>query len=152
MNIIPSVNRITPQLPVTAMKTYGLRAPLRSHWRKATCAEVDCESYRNGWMTTVSNDSRAAYYIRKESGRSFTETSLDGGRVIFTFGPGQTCFASDEHVVRLEREAFYVVREGDWRGNPRPHTAGNRTHVRAEDWVDDFATHQGRLADRLGRG
>lgn len=152
MNGLPSINRITPNLPTAAMKTYSVRAPLGSHWRKATCAEVDCESYLHGWMTTVPSDSAQAHYIRKESGRRFIETTLDGGRVIFTFEPGQRCFGSDEHTVHLDREAFYVVREGDWRGNPRPHARTNIQHVRADDWVDDFATHQGRLADRLERG
>lgn len=155
MNGLPSINRITPQLPAAAMKTYSVRAPLGSHWRKAACAEVDCESYCAGWMTTVPSDSRQAHYIRKESGRRFIEARLnptDPGddRVIFTFEPGQRCFGSDEHVVRLDREALYVVREGDWRGNPR-RTAPTQ-HVHAEDWVDDFATHQGHLVDRLERG
>ena len=47
------MNRITPGLPVADMKTYGIRAPLATHWRKASCVEVECEGHRTGWLTVI---------------------------------------------------------------------------------------------------
>ena len=70
------------------------------------------------------------------------------GLTEFTFEAGQTCFV--EHRVPLEREPLYVVRDGDWRGNPRG--TAPRIHTRPDDWVDDFAEHQQRLADRFEQG
>lgn len=145
------LNRIMPRLPAGAMKTYAISAPTATHWRPATCAEVGCEPYTGGWRTSVDEASelgrRQAHYIRKQSGRSFTE-QREGALTIFTFEPGQACFASSGHKAPLGRPELFSVRGGDWRGA----TGERRVHKRAEDWVDDFATHQQSLADRLARG
>lgn len=148
----PQGQRIAPNLPVGAVKTYGIRAPLQTHWRPATCAEVECLAYQRGWRTTVDVRSelgaRQAYYIRMHSGRSFEVSEVNElGMVTFTFPAGQKCF--QEHRVPLERPQIFVVRGGDWRGNPRGEF---RRHVRAADWVDDFAEHQDKLADRFTQG
>jgi len=149
----PQGQRIAPSLPAGAMKTYGIAAPRSTHWRPATCAEVECLAWRRGWRTIINVrtefGARQAYYIRMHSGRAFTASEPDAeGMVTFVFPAGQTCFT--EHPKRLEREEIYVVRDGDWRGNPRGTTAVR--HKRAADWVDDFANHQDRLATRLGQG
>lgn len=149
----PQGQRIEPALPVGAVKTYGILAPRSTHWRPSTCAEVECPAWRSGWRTlvqvTTELGAQQAYYIRMHSGRAFTAGDPDAdGMVTFVFPPGQQCFA--EHPKRLEREEIYVVRDGDWRGNPRG-TAPTR-HKRAADWVDDFANHQDRLATRYGQG
>ncbi len=162
------MHRIDPGLPVADMKTYGIRAPLETHWRKASCAEVECEGYRTGWLTVlvenapahpagggsvrkmlalVDRDSQRAYYIRHLSGRSFIESKDSSGATVFDFASGQDCF--EEHRVRIERPEVFVVRGGDWRGNPRRE---RMTHDRPDFWVEDFAEHQDRLATRLDRG
>ncbi len=161
------MNRITPGLPVADMKTYGIRAPLSTHWRKATCVEVECEGHRTGWLTVivegtvppaegvsvrkmmalVDRDSQRAYYIRHLSGRSFLESKDSSGATVFDFAPGQDCF--EDHRIRVERPEVFVVRGGDWRGNPRRE---QMTHDRPDYWVEDFAEHQDRLATRLDRG
>lgn len=134
------------------MKTYAIVAPRSTHHRPATCAEVECEAWAHGWVTAVDERTelgqRQAGYIRTKSGRAYTMSGDADGRTVFTFKPGQSCFR--EHTVRLDRPELYVVREGDHRGNPRG--AEPLVHKRARDWVDDFATHQERLADRLARG
>jgi hypothetical protein len=146
------INRIQPLGPAEAYKTYQIRQPVRTHFRPATCAEVECESYAHGWTTTIDAATptgvQQARYIVDRSGRAFTQARGMGSLVVFTFAPGQRCFA--EHKVPLEREPFYVVKGGDWRGNPRrvPVTQ----HARSDDWVDDFATHQDQLAQRIQRG
>jgi hypothetical protein len=45
--------RIEPQLPVGATKTYSALAPLATHFRAATCEDVDCGNYLHGWKTVV---------------------------------------------------------------------------------------------------
>jgi hypothetical protein len=141
--------RIPPLMEANAYKTYELRAPRSTHFRKTTCAEVDCPAYANGWNTTIDVNTplgaQQANYIRLHSGRVFTHEWRDKNMVSFTFSPGQQCFA--EHRVPLEREPTYVVRPGDWR-MPQ---AGGRT-LRAADWVDDFATHQEKLKTQVERG
>lgn len=136
--------RIQPAMPVHAYRTFGISKPLATHWRPATCEEVQCEAFVNGWITRAQTDEQAAY-IKRHSGRSFIETAKN----VFQFKPGQTCFAAADHKVPLEREGIYVARGGDWRGNP---TGERRVHARPADWVEEFAEHQDMLADRVRRG
>ena len=44
--------------------------------------------------------------------------------MVFTFEAGQQCF-TQHHVP--DRPQFFVVRDGDWRGNP---TGQNRLHTK----------------------
>lgn len=145
--------RIAPKLPASAMRTFQISSPVASHFRQATCVEARCEAYLSGWATmadeTTEQGQRAAYYIRHDSGRRFTEARSELGITVFTFEPGQRCFASDAHRVPLERPALFVAREGDWRGNPRGVEA---RIMRADDWVDEFATHQAVIAQAIERG
>lgn len=146
------VNRMTPVLPAEAMKSYVILAPRATHFRPGSCAEVDCPHLQFGWRTVIDESTdlgrRQAYYIRRESARKFTEDRDATGLTTFTFEAGQRCFRT--HQVRLDRPELFVVRGGDWRGNPRG--IETRRHTRPEDWVDDFANHQTALADRLRRG
>lgn len=141
--------RIEPVLPPQAMKTYQILAPVESHFRDATCAEADCPAFLHGWATAVNEATelgqRQAHYIRKLSGRAFVEARHEAGLTTFTFEAGQRCFG--EHKVPLGRPEIFVVRDGDWRRSANP-----RRHANADDWVDDFATHQLRLADQIQRG
>ena len=134
--------RIDPALPVHAYKTYAIASPVATHYRTASCTEAGCLAQRNGWKTVV-DESRAlgqkqAFYIRSRSGRKFTETR--NGTTEFVFEAGQECFA--EHKVPLDRPELYVVRGGDWRGNP----TGERQRLSSDAWVNDFGQHQDRLA------
>lgn len=140
--------RVIPAAPVHAYKTYQIIAPLSTHFRMATCAEVECDGWRYGWRTIVPTDSEQALYIRVGSDRAFTEETLEGGLASFTFKPGQQCF-SGPHRVRLERPERFLVRNGDWRGNP-----GGQVyeHTNAEFWQEDFAIHQDRINTAIERG
>lgn len=139
--------RIEPQLPVGAVQTYSAVAPLATHWRDATCEEVDCESHQYGWVTRVPAGSELADEVRSLRGRYHFVETREEGTAVFTFPPGQSCFRSSTHKVPLERDPLYLVRMGDWRGYQ-----GTRVHKRPGDWVEDFATHQQRLAERIERG
>lgn len=141
---------IVPRLGAEHFKTYRIVAPLSTHFRPASCREVECQGYMHGWKTTVLPDSPQANYIRRSSGRSFREGGLNpDGTVTFTFSAGQMCFRASEHRVPLEREPLYVVQGGDFRGNPRGITPIRR---RGTDWVEDFAEHQQAIADAKKRG
>lgn len=146
------VTRIDPQLPAGAYKTYTVAAPLTTHFRPATCEEVECPYAVHGWATVVDESTelgqRQADYIRRSSGRRFTAERTPEGLTRFVFAPNQECFT--DHQTRVEREGVFLVRGGDHRGDPsglRPYQ-----HVRPEDWVEDFAEHQQGLADRIERG
>lgn len=127
-------NRIAPVGPVRAYQTFSVTAPLATHFRPATCEEIECEAMRNGWITRAQSDEQSEY-IRRHSGRTFVEREPG----VFVFAPGQICFAAASHRMRLEREEIYTVRDGDWRGNPTGHI---RKHTRSDLWVEEFAEHQ----------
>lgn len=149
---LPESMRPFHNLPATHTKTYEVAAPLKTHYRPATCAEVECGSHTRGWQSFIDESTalgqKQAYYIRKQSGRRFTEERLETGITSFTFVPGQTCFGA--HQVALDKPRIFLVRDGDYRGNPRG--TRPRVHANGLDWVDDFATHQQAIADAVERG
>lgn len=136
-------------------RNYDASAPLATHWRIATCAEVDCRALEQGWQTSIFEDdtvpplppnatedkhmrrmmslrdlsAKQAYYIRHLSGRHFTEHRDETGATVFTFPPGQECFT--EHKVRIDRPELFIVTD---RG-------ARRVHRRPEDWAEDLAQH-----------
>jgi hypothetical protein len=146
--------RFDPRLPVGAVKTYGIKAPKSTHTRPATCAEAQCGPHTHGWKTVIDEQTELgkeqAYYIRNGSGRRYTEDRDSmAGVTVFLFEAGQTCFGAAEHRVSLDRPPLFIVRGGDWRGNPD----GMRLqHANGDDWVDDFANHQDQLATRINQG
>lgn len=148
------VSRIEPGLPAHAYKTYGMAMPLKTHWRHARCDEYECDAYLYGWATEVDLSSdlgqAQAEYIRHDRTRRCREETTGPSTVRFVFGPGQRCFRASEHRVPLARPARYYVAGGDWRGNPRGVPA--RVHSRADDWVEDFATHQDMIATAIRKG
>ena len=145
--------RIEPALPAQAYQTYAVLAPLSTHWRVASCAEVDCSAHANGWSTTVDEATelgqRQAYYIRYRAGRSFTEHRGETGLTVFDFPAGQSCFATDGHRISLERDEIFIRRGGDWRW---AEPGSTYRHTRPELWVEDFADHQDRIATAIERG
>lgn len=146
-------SRIQPAMPIGAYKSYEIRTPRATHWRKATCDEYDCANFLNGWVTLIDLTSELGkqqdYYIQHQSGRSFRIEDTGPGQRRFIFEPGQPCFDQDKHMVPIGRPELYIVRDGDWRGNP---TRRTRTHARGADWVEDFAEHQIRVAEQMNRG
>lgn len=146
---MPEPFRFAPLGAREHYKTYALKAPPSTHWRRATCAEIDCPAYLNGWVTIVPTASPQAVYIRAGAGRRFEESAPEAGMASFFFPPGQPCFKASEHRTPLEREPLYIVRDGDFRGNP---TGRSMRHQRGSDWVEDFGEHQQAIVDRQARG
>lgn len=143
------MNRIQPLRPPQAYKTFQVLAPRDTHFREVACEHVNCEAQAHGWKSVIDERTELgaaqAHYIRTASGRQFTEARSPEGLTVFDFVAGQQCFA--QHKERLDRAALYLVRGGDWRGNPRGIEA--RQHTRPEFWVEEFGEHQQRLADEI---
>lgn len=130
--------RPPPSLPAGMMQTHQILAPTETHWRKATCAEVACPHYLNGWMLHTNGLDADDIAAAKTSGRRFRAESGDTGEVL-VFEPGQPCFRASTHQVRLERPELFIARDGDWRGNPR---GTDPTRFSGADaWTDSLHTH-----------
>lgn len=134
------VFRLEPNAPATMYQTWRIDAPFATHWKRATCDECECSAWRNGWVTKIDEmtdqGQAQAWYIRKQSGRSFTEERDAAGFTLFTFKAGQPCFQRSQHRLRIERPEIFLRVGGDWRGNPlriQPYR-----HTRAEFWQENM--------------
>lgn len=151
-----ALNRATPTLPASAMKTYSIRAPLATHWRPAGCQEANCANWRNGWRIHIEHVTRMAngeLLLRdiKQSGKRFRVVDEGVGKTYWEFEAGQSCFDGDlmRHKVRVGRPELFVVRGGDWRGNPREE---QRVHTGIADWIEDMSETRDKLMTRLAQG
>lgn len=148
------LNREQPLMSPESYKTFQFKKGIATKTRKATCEEVECQHYINGWATIIDESSEQGqmdgYIVRQKAGRVFEEERTPEGLTKFIFRAGQPCFAASAHVVPLETKELYVVKEGDWRGNPR--RVAPRSHVRPEHWVEEFSEHQDKLKRQIERG
>lgn len=142
--------RPEPLMPAHAYKTYSIAAPASTHFRPATCAEVDCPHYLGGWRVRVEGLPPEMVHTAKTSGRRFLEQRVAEGETWLLFEAGQACFKASEHRTRIGKPELFLVRDGDHRGNPRGTKA--RLHQRPADWVEDFAEHQRAIADAHQEG
>lgn len=142
------MNRLQPAMPVTAYKTYQIKAPLSTHFRPATCAEVDCPDYLNGWRVRWESLTPDLRHAATTSGRRYRLDAVSATESWLLYEAGQPCFRAAEHRKRLERPELFIVRGGDW----RQAVGEARQHSRADDWVDDFANHQSRISAAKERG
>jgi hypothetical protein len=147
------VFRPDPVLPAHLMKTYEMRFPTRTHFREASCVEVECDWYHKGQVVgfdlSVPAKVEAAQQfgtLCKQLGLTFTVNQV-GTTVQFTFQPGQRC--PRPHRVPLGRDPLYIVRGGDWRGNPR---GTQIRHRNAADFTDDWQTSQAQVFDKIQEG
>jgi len=147
--IMPSTYRqsMPPKMPAQAYRSFVIHSP-RDVTVRTACEDAGCLAWRHGWESVI--DERTplgrdqAAFIRTRSGRTFRETRTEAGLTVFRFEPFQRCFK--DHRTRPER---YLVRGGDYRGNPR---GERRVHQRPADWVEDCGTHLDRLAEARKRG
>jgi len=151
--MIPGValTRLAPKMDAASYQTYGVTRPARTHWKAATCAQVNCPRREQGWKQTIDLTTelgqKQARYIKLHSGRSYVKESQADGIVVLVFGAGQDCF--DEHRIPLDRDSLFTLRGGDWRGNPRGIPLRRLSPIA---WRDDFGEHQEKLADLAKRG
>jgi hypothetical protein len=153
------LSRPDPLMRPESYKTYSVVSPISTHFRPGTCAETDCPHYLNGWGVRLENLTpdlretvKSATFERQ--GRQvkyrYTVQALADGHIYLVFEAGQPCFRASQHRVRIDKPPLFLVRDGDWRGNPRRTRA--RQHLNPQNWVEDFAGHQQGLADEIAKG
>lgn len=142
--------RPEPKMGPDAYKTYSVVSPLSTHFRPATCAEIGCPHYLSGWRVRVEGLTPQDIHAAKTSGRKWVEQRVADGETWLVFEAGQPCFRASEHRTRMDRPPLYVVRDGDHRGNPRG--TKTRVHHSPDNWLEDFATHQQKIADEIKKG
>lgn len=144
--------RIKPNMPASAYSTFAISAPKSTHTRPATCEEVECANYKRGWLMKLDLGTdlgqRQAYYIKHSSGRKYKVTDQRDGLVTLEFAPNQPCFA--EHRVPIGRPEKFLVKGGDYRGNPLK--TPTRVHKKPEFWVEEFAENQDRIKTAIEKG
>ncbi|SEO83536.1 hypothetical protein [Actinacidiphila rubida] len=144
------MSAIEPLMGPESYKSFVISQPLATHWRPATCEEVNCADHANGWKVRVEGLPAQMLHDARTSGRRYSELPVAEGETWLIFEAGQPCFRASQHRAPLSRPPLYLVRDGDHRGNPRGTRA--RLHQRPESWRDDFAEHQQTLADAQQRG
>lgn len=128
-------------------QTWRGSAPRSTHWRHASCAEVECKRYEHGWVTILSAGSDQERLLRRACDgldghrRHYVEKAGDAGLIEFHFEAGQACFKVSQHMVRLDRPELYVVYHGDWRRN----LGAIRRYDRSDQFIDDMDGHLDRL-------
>jgi len=148
-------NRLAPNAGPENFKTFERRAPLSSHWRKATCEEVLCDDYVHGFVLTIdlSTDlgQRQYDYVKHDGSRSCSIHRSGMNMLSCVYRPGNAGFKpTHDHRIPIGRPAIFLVAEGDFRGNPRGIPV--RVHRTGVDWADEFATHQDKVVTLLQRG
>lgn len=129
-----------------AYKTFGIRAPLSTHFRKATCDEVDCESFRYGWKIRWDVLSEQDRHLITHCGRKYV---IDQEWVIFE--AGQPCFRYDTHRIRNDRPELFLVKDSHMSMSSL--AAGGATqHKRVADWIDDFHSTTDKVVQQLKEG
>ncbi len=140
----------------TAYNTYELLQPIATHRRPATCAEVNCMQYLNGWATTVADGSADETIIRDACAgavdgrrRKALPIKQEGGFTQYVFEAGQPCFRAGTHTTLNDREALGIRRDGNRLGVGR---ADVFRHANLDEWVEDFGEHQDKLSDEARKG
>lgn len=132
-----------PQMRPDAYATFGIRAPRSTHFRKATCVEVDCPEWRYGWKLRWDVMGEQDRYLLTHCGRKYT---VDQEWIVFE--AGQPCFRESKHQTRLERPEIFLRKNVHMsvRGQ------GRIVHKNPEDWADDFMNTTQAAVEEIERG
>jgi hypothetical protein len=126
--------------------TFGIAAPLSTHWVPATCEQVGCEQYLNGWAVRVEGLPEQMLYDATHSGRSYRIEKVAPGHTLLVFAAGQPCFRASQHRRRVtDRQEIYTVSSQGGRRGPLKPTS-------ARLWVEEFSENQDRIQKILRRG
>lgn len=131
-------NQLGPRMPPGYYKNYRIASPVETHYRRATCQEINCEAYRDGWTMHKEKLLPALLYAATHSGRKFKEVSVSAGQTYLVFEPGQTCFRAPEHKISLERPEWYFVGRGLYTVF---NTRAAKQHTKPEFWIEDMSEH-----------
>lgn len=119
---------------MTKPQLFTVTTPPSTHWRLASCEEVDCEKWRNGYVAVVTepNPDEIDALVRtvRQTGREFREERTEVG-VKLHFPPGTKCPRWQEHRVRVDREPLFIH---GYRGQ-----SGQGRMVGENEWHERFA-------------
>lgn len=145
--------RLEPAGRAQDYQTFQIRMPRGPEFeRSATCEEAGCLNWRNGWATALDPTAQQdLVQALMHSGRGYRAVSETATRTVFYFAPGTPCFQASQHkvAVRPDIPELFIVRDGDWRGNP---TGRTRTHARPDDWVEHFQETTEAVRERIEKG
>jgi hypothetical protein len=142
--------RLPPKMDPTAYRSFEVHSPLKTHFREVRCQDADCQHHLGGWVSVIdvtTPEGKGWAAAIKRSGRRFT-AELSPSGVVFRFPAGQQCFKSP-HRVPLGRPEIFVVRDGDWRGNPSGRTSGV---IRPGEFVERMAENLDVLSTETQKG
>ncbi len=120
------------------VERHRIAMPLDTHWRSATCEEIGCRPYLNGFTTTTLRGpagDRDAHQIRATRRGQYVETPTKTGGHKFVFPPGTICFESSIHRVKLDRPELFLVGQ--------PNGPVTRRYTSAESFMDGLHTRIG---------
>ena len=120
---------------------YGLRTPINSHRRPASCEEINCQHWREGWLIVL--DLRTdkglshEYTIKHTAHKKYKQELLEDGRTLFTFEAGQVCLRVAQHTTSLERAPFSDI---------------NQRGVSNDEFIDTYNEQAYRLNVQISKG
>lgn len=128
-----------------AFTTFGMRAPIKTHFIELPCKIAQCKRFVHGWTTTL-DPKRAEHLpliqhiVSGRSGRrwSYGENTPEG-YLTFVFPPGQACFRNSHHQRDDSVPELYVVRSGDFR---TPIHRREPKRVSPDNWLEAFDRNQ----------
>lgn len=143
-------NRPAPLMASGMYKTFRIMQPLSTHFRRATCQEIACPAFMDGWTYKKADLDERLLYLVTHAGKHYKEMTLElGGDVYLVFAPGQPCFQASSHVTSLDRPEFYYVGRGDYRS----FSTRRATQFKLpDDWRDDFAEHLDNIKTEIDKG
>lgn len=135
--------------PAQLFKGYQIQAPMSRVFReRATCEQVDCADWRNGWMVQAGLLDAQMWAEIQHKRYRWRRMDVSATERYIAFEAGQPCFAASTHT-RLIRDPLFIEHRGaKWGGR----TPGSGYQHTADTWVDSFAEHQDKLAAEAARG
>jgi hypothetical protein len=139
---------------MASRQAFILDQPAETHFRPATCDEVDCSQQMLGWVTVLDptqhadlitvilNSGRRFTQMRSEEASEKASKPLPPGLMAFVFPPGQQCF--QRHRVQLDKPPLMAHQRGDAFVNARTGSptwvpnGDRRPHTRVVDFVEHF--------------
>jgi len=130
--------------------TFAIRQPMQTHYRLATCAEVECGAYLGGWQLRVESLTPELLHVARNSGKRFKELEVTEGEHYIVYEPGQPCFNAMKHRISLERPAFFYAGRGHWSRMFSTRTA--QQFKKPEHWAEGMAAHLDRIRIEIQKG
>lgn len=121
--------------------------PPETHFRPASCAEVNCDHYLNGWRVRIEGLPPELVHAARTSGRQYTELPVAEGETWLVFEAGQACFKAATHRTNVGRAPLYVVDTPADNGRAR-----RRIHTSNDSWADDLHSHTDALLGAINKG